>query len=136
MALIKWREGYNTGIAQFDNEHHKIVELINLMFEAVRDKSGKEVTEKVCNDAVAYTGYHFDNEEKAMQAAGYPGLEEQIAEHSRLKAEALRFQAMISTNFPEGTSEFYRFLRDWLIKHIQECDKKYGPYLQDKKEAE
>jgi hemerythrin len=131
MAVIKWQEGFNTGVAQFDNEHHKIVELIDLMFTAIRDKSGKEVTEKACNDVLAYTGYHFDNEEQAMQAADYPELAEHVAEHGRLKAEALRFQAMINTNFPEGTSEFYRFLRDWLVKHIQDCDKKYGPYLQN-----
>jgi hemerythrin len=130
MSVIKWREGYNTGVAQFDNEHRKIVELIDLMFAAIRDKSGKEIVEKVCNDVVAYTGYHFDNEEQAMRAVGYPGLDEQVGEHNRLKAEALRFQETINTNFPEGTSEFYRFLRDWLVKHIQDCDKKYGPYLQ------
>ncbi len=131
MTVIKWHESYNTGVAQFDTEHHKIVELIDSMFAAIRDKSGKEITEKACNDVVAYTGYHFDNEEKAMQAVEYPELAEHRAEHSRLKAEALRFQEMINTNFPEGTSEFYRFLRDWLVKHIQDCDKKYGPSLQD-----
>jgi hemerythrin len=131
MASIKWREGYDTGVAQFDMEHHKIVELIDSVFAAIRDKSGKEIVEKACNDVVAYTGYHFANEEQAMQAVGYPDLTEHIAEHSRLKDEALRFQAMINTNFPEGTSEFYRFLRDWLVTHIQDCDKKYGPYLQD-----
>lgn len=131
MAVIKWREGYDTGVAQFDMEHHKIVELINSMFAAIRDKSGKEITEKACNDVVTYTGYHFANEEQAMQAVGYPDLASHIAEHNRLKDEALRFQAMINSNFPEGTSEFYRFLRDWLVTHIQDCDKKYGPYLQD-----
>jgi hemerythrin len=131
MAVIKWHDGYNTGVAQFDNEHHKIVELIDIMFAAIRDKSGKEVTLKACNDVVAYTGYHFDNEEQAMQAAGYPELTEHVTEHGRLKAEALRFQETISNNFPEGTSEFYRFLRDWLVNHIQERDKKYGPYLEN-----
>lgn len=29
MTLIKWRESYNTGVAQFDREHHKLVELID-----------------------------------------------------------------------------------------------------------
>lgn len=135
MALIKWREGYNTGVAQFYNEHRKIVELINLMLEAIRDKGGKEIIEKVYNDVVAYTGYHFDNEEKAMHVAKYFDIAKQIPEHSRLKAEALRFQEIINSNFSEGTSEFYRFLRDWLINHIQECDKKYGPYLQDNEKA-
>lgn len=131
MSVIKWRDTYDTGVAQFDNEHHMIVELIDALFTAIRDKNGKDIVVKACKDVVAYTGYHFDNEEKAMQSAGYPELEKHVAEHDRLKAEALKFQEIINANFPEGTSDFYRFLRDWLITHIQDCDKKYGPYLQD-----
>jgi hemerythrin-like metal-binding protein len=134
MTVIKWRDTYNTGVAQFDMEHHKIVELINTMYGVIRDKSGKEITEKACSEVLSYAGYHFDNEEQAMQAVDYPGFQEHIAEHSRLKAEAVKLQGIISANFPEGTAEFYRFLRDWLVEHIQECDKKYGAYLKDKKE--
>lgn len=135
MTVIKWRESYNTGVEQFDKEHHKIVELIDVMFTAIRDNSGKEVTEKACQEVVSYTGYHFENEEKAMQVVNCPGLKEHIDEHNRLKAEALQFQAKINADFPEGTTEFYRFLRDWLIEHIQECDKKYGPYLNSPAES-
>lgn len=129
MTVIKWRDAYNTGVEQFDMEHHKIIELIDKMYEAVRDKSDKDVAEKACNDILAYTVYHFANEEEAMKSVNYPGLEEQLAEHTRLKKEAARLQATIKSNFPEGTVEFYHFLRDWLIDHIQKCDKKYGPYL-------
>ena len=129
MTVINWRDSYNTGVAQFDREHHKIVDLIDVMFAAIRDKSGKEVVEKACNEVLSYTGYHFENEEKAMQSVNYPGLKEHIDEHNRLKAEALQFQMKINADFPEGTTEFYRFLREWLVEHIQECDKKYGPYL-------
>ena len=46
MSVIKWRESYNTGIEQFDMEHHKIVELIDAMFAAIRDKSSKEVVRR------------------------------------------------------------------------------------------
>lgn len=135
MTIIKWRDTYNTGVAQFDLEHHKIVELINIMFEVVRDKSGREATEKACNDVLEYTVYHFTNEEQAMQEANYPALEEHRAEHSRLKAEAAQFTTVIHDSFPAGTAEFYRFLREWLIEHIQECDNKYGPYLKTAAES-
>jgi hemerythrin len=136
MAIIKWRDSYDTGVDQFDREHHKIVELINTMFVAIRDKSDKDVTICACNDVLSYAQYHFANEEEAMQAVNYPGLEEHIAEHTRLKAEAVKFQTIISDNFPEGTTDFYRFLREWLVKHIEGCDMKYGPYLKSAPAAE
>ena len=131
MTIIKWRSSYDTGVDQFDLEHHKIVELIDMMFSAVRDKAGKEVTEKVCNDILSYAEYHFANEEQAMRAIGYPELDEHIAEHARLKREAEKFQIIINNNFPDGVNEFYRFLREWLVDHIQGSDMKYGPYLKN-----
>ena len=129
MDVIKWRDSYNTGVEQFDIEHHKIVELINMMFVAIRDNAGKEVTEKACEDVISYTKYHFTNEEQAMKTANYPGLPEQLSEHARLKENAEKFQMIIRNNFPEGRNDFYRFIREWLINHIQGCDMKYGPYL-------
>lgn len=132
MTIIKWRDAYNTGVEQFDREHHKIVELANTMFEVVRDKNNKEITEKACSDVLEYTVYHFANEEQAMQDAEFPGLEEHKAEHRRLKAEAEKFAGIIHDTFPKGAADFYRFLRDWLINHIQDCDHKYSPYLNKK----
>jgi hemerythrin len=129
MTVIKWRDSYNTGVEQCDREHHKLVELIDMMYTAIRDNSGKEVTQKACSDVLAYAQHHFANEEQAMREAKYPELEDHIAEHVRLKNEAMKFQTIIDNNFPEGANEFYRFLRKWLVDHIEGCDMKYGPYL-------
>jgi hemerythrin-like metal-binding protein len=86
MSIIKWRDAYNTGVAQFDREHHKLVELIGIMFEVVRDKSGKEMVEKAYQEVLSYTEYHFANEEQAMKDAHYPEFEEHVAAHARLRS--------------------------------------------------
>jgi hemerythrin-like metal-binding protein len=110
MSVIKWRDSYDTGIDQFDREHHKIVELINTMFVAIRDKSGREVIEKVSDDVLSYTVYHFANEEQMMEITGYPEFDQHVAEHVRLRQEAEKFQTIISTSFPVGVNELYRFI--------------------------
>ena len=65
-----------------------------------------------------------------MAAADYPAIEEHRTEHAKLREKAITFQSTITERYPEGVTEFYHFLREWLIKHIQECDQKYGPFLQ------
>lgn len=132
MAIIKWRDSYNTGVEQFDDEHQKIVELINTMFEVVRDKSDKEITEKVCREMLTYTEYHFSNEEQAMESVSYPHLEEHVAEHNRLKEKVQEFQLITDDDFSKNASELYRFLREWLLDHIMVVDKKYSTFLKDK----
>lgn len=135
MTVIRWRDSYNTGVAQFDREHHKLVELIDVMYGAVRDKSGKEVVAKACAELIDYTVYHFDNEELAMAAVHYPGLDEHKTEHKRLKQEAEAFLERINSSFPDGATELYHFLRDWLVNHIQDCDKKYSSSLTEMKDT-
>lgn len=52
-----------------------------------------------------------------------------LIEHSQ------SFQLRINSSFPDGTMELYHFLRGWLVDHIQDCDKKYGPYLKEMKDT-
>ncbi len=126
MSVIKWRDSYNTGVEQFDKEHHKIVELINEMFLAMRDKAGQDQVEKLLNEVVSYAGYHFDNEEKAMAESNFEELETHRQEHEKLKEETERFHGLLEEDFNNGTKIFYKFLREWLTNHILDCDMKYS----------
>ncbi len=38
MALIKWRDSYATGIPEMDDEHREIIDIINTLYEMIRDK--------------------------------------------------------------------------------------------------
>ena len=129
MSIIQWRDSYNTGVEQFDREHHKIVELIDVLFTCVRDKKESSEVTKAIAELVQYTTYHFDNEEQALEQAEYPELESHREEHRRLKEQALEFQAIGQTIEREKVREFYQFLRVWLIDHIIGCDKKYSDFL-------
>ena len=129
MALIKWRESYCTGVEQFDMEHNKIVELVNAMYGAIRDKAPQEDVEKLLAEVITYTEYHFENEEKMMEDSGFDGLEEHRQEHQRLKEETKAFGKLLEEDFVTGTRELYRFLREWLMDHILECDMKYSGKL-------
>ena len=136
MVTIKWLDVYNTGVELFDNEHHQVVELMNTVLAALLNKGDKEIFEKVCDDLIVYTEYHFAHEEKAMALANYPGIEEHIADHKWLKQEVGKFQEIVKNNFPEGTKELYVFLRQWLIDHIQIVDKQYSSYLMNLDKAD
>lgn len=136
MSIIKWRDSYNTGVARFDQEHHKIIELIDVLYVALRDNLDKEMIEKVCQEAITYTVVHCTNEEQALASINYLGLEEQKTAHLQMKEEVKKFQSLIATNYREGATGLYKFLRDWFINHILACDKKYGPYLHDVKDPD
>jgi hemerythrin len=78
--------------------------------------------------AVEYAQTHFYTEEKYMKQTNYPDLAVHKEEHDsfvKSVVQALR-------DFEDGKSEplaLARFLKNWLLTHIAESDKKYGPYL-------
>lgn len=131
MSVIKWRESFNTGVDQFDEEHKKIVDLIQRLFDALKTGQ-KDDCATIIDELTSYTEYHFSNEEKVMTEVGYPGLEEHCQEHRDLIAQAASFQELGESMSREQLGEFYQFLRDWLVNHIIGCDKKYGEYIQEK----
>ncbi len=131
MTFINWRDSFNTGVERFDQEHHKLVELIDTMYHAIRDKSGKEVVAQACTDLIAYVDYHFTNEEQAMTAVAYPELEAHKAAHASLRDKTMNFQLRIASDDPEVAIQFYHFLRQWLENHIKVHDRAYGPALKN-----
>lgn len=132
MTLIKWREGYATHVAQFDDEHKRLVTLINDLAEAIRDKRGEEVLQHIFNELAAYVQTHFAHEEEEMARFGYPGLGEQQESHAKLKARVHELQERFARGDKQVIQELYELLRFWLIDHILEVDQKYGEFFQGK----
>ena len=132
MAVIRWRDSYDTGVEAVDMEHRKLVGLIEAMHINIRDSEPQETVEKVITEIVEYTQHHFKNEEVLMQDEQYPQLEEHKKEHQALIEEVAVFKERLFNNYPEGKQDLYRFLREWLVNHILDSDKKFGEYVSGK----
>lgn len=70
-VLARW-EPYETGIVALDNEHRRLVEGVNQLYEAVRDKRGEEVLGEILTMLETYTIDHFQHEEKLMAEYHFP----------------------------------------------------------------
>ena len=104
MAVISWKEIYETGIATLDNEHRALVAEINRLYEAIRDKRGDEVLGEILTMLESYTVNHFQHEEKLMAEYHYPGLEE----HQRAHQELIDAVQEIKVRAASGKEEIAR----------------------------
>jgi hemerythrin len=129
MGLIKWNEYYSVKVDEIDNQHKKLIDLINQMFDAMKAGKGKEVMGDVLSELVEYTKYHFATEEGLLRQAGYPELKE----HHMIHEELTRRTNNLKTEFDKGndpvTMDVMLFLSNWLNVHILEVDKRYVEYL-------
>jgi hemerythrin-like metal-binding protein len=129
MAFLNWTPDLSVGIDRIDQQHKKIVALLNELYEAMQAGQGREALGKVLNDLLLYTKTHFAAEEQAMAAHGYPDYEEHRRRHEKMALKVKELHAQFRDGSLTSPIQITNFLKDWLAKHIRETDKKYGPFL-------
>lgn len=133
MPLMEWTDKLSVGVAQFDAEHKKLVGMVNELFDAVQSGHGKEALGKILDGLIAYTKTHFANEERLLQQHGYGDLAAHKREHEALAQQVVDVQRKYHAGATATLSmEVMNFLKNWLVKHIQGSDRKYGVYLNAK----
>jgi hemerythrin len=131
--FVVWKDDYSVGIEMIDNDHRKLLNLINQFQTAVFYRTGKEFEREAFDALVDYTRTHFQREEELMKEYGYPDFEAHQAEHRKMIAQVEACMAQYKT---EGRQVQLKravvFLRNWLINHINGTDQAYSKFLRDK----
>ena len=125
MALIDWTPGLNLGVEEIDNQHRKLVAMINALNDAMRQGKGNAILGKIIDGLIAYTGAHFKTEEKYFAQVDYPGRLEHVGEHNAFVKKVSDFRAGFAKGKLGLSIEVIQFLSDWLKEHIQGSDRKY-----------
>jgi hemerythrin len=132
MELIQWNDKYSVNIAEVDEQHKKLIGLINRLADAMSVGKGPKVLGKVLTELIDYTVYHFSTEENLFRQHGYPGADQHKQEHADLTAEARKLLKEFDAGNWMLTIDTLKFLSNWLNNHILSEDKKFGPFLIEK----
>ena len=132
MPIMSWSDAYSTGIAEIDQQHKKLIDLINSLHDAMSKGHGKEVLGKILGELITYCASHFAVEEKLFDKHGYPDAAEHKEKHQKMTSKVLDLQKQFAQGKATLTLEVMDFLQQWLDKHILGTDKKYGPFLNSK----
>jgi methyl-accepting chemotaxis protein len=129
--LIHWSPDFSVGVEKFDQQHRRLVDLVNELYGALRSGKANEALGTIFTELVEYTQNHFADEEAFMRVNRYPGLDEHLHLHQVLVEQVSKYYA----RFNEGGSlgvEMMNFLKDWLLNHISKVDMAYGKALGDR----
>ena len=129
---IEWQDSYSVGINSIDQQHKKLVNLINQLQTAVDYSTGEEFEREALDELVKYTKTHFAHEESLMQQYGYPDYEPHTAEHKKMIGIVEDVLTEYDQDKERAILSALNFLRDWLINHINGTDKQYSSFLIEK----
>ncbi len=132
MPLFNWSEKFLTNVKELDEQHKKLVSLINNLHDAMTKGKGKEIMGKILNELADYTDYHFKTEEKLLEKHAYPDYAKQKSAHDSFTKKVLDLKDRYHKGQTTISVEVMNLLSDWLKDHILRLDKAYGPFLNEK----
>ncbi|TVR91519.1 MAG: hypothetical protein EA428_05580 [Spirochaetaceae bacterium] len=130
--MLKWSEDYAVSVRVFDEHHKKLFTLVDKLYQGLQAGTSREALITLFDELIDYTGYHFATEEKAFEHFDYPGCEEQKKQHADLVRRVIDLRADMEKGKSMVSVEVMEMLRDWLVKHIKGCDKKYAAFFADR----
>jgi hemerythrin-like metal-binding protein len=131
--LFPWNSRLIIGIDSIDEQHRKLVMLINDLHQAMKSKVGTAESGRILDELAEYTRYHFDFEEKLFDHHTYPAAAAHVSEHRALVEKVNAFREDFRMGRAGLSMDLMYFLSDWLRQHIMKTDKAYVPFFKGKK---
>ncbi len=130
--FVVWKDEYSVGIETIDDDHRKLLDLINRLQTAVHYNNGESFEREAMKELIDYTKYHFAREEQFMEECDYADFASHKREHARMVEDLNEMLADYEGSRPVVIEKVADFLQDWLIRHIKVSDQKYAPCLREK----
>ena len=119
-----------SGVTEIERQHHELVGMLNKLNEAARHDAPLERVERLIDEVIAYTGFHFAAEERLMDQSGYAEIEAHKEKHRQLLHDALKFKEKLRYI---GEHEFVDWFNHWpfakIHAHIVYADRQVEDYI-------
>ena len=125
--IFPWSVNFETGIKQIDEQHKKLVGIINLLAANLVNGSADIILNEIFNDLAKYADFHFKEEEKIWLK--YFKDDSWHLEHDTTHTSFIEEVVTIKNNkdnkhLDDVIQEIISFLTHWLAYHILESDKR------------
>ncbi|MGQ9367448.1 bacteriohemerythrin [Azospirillum sp. ST 5-10] len=114
-----WRTEYEIGDATIDSQHRMLLDLANLLSDALRRGKGDAVVRNALAALRLYAVTHFRDEEAYFAEIGSPFLAEHRREHRALAAELNALSGVAAAADPEALE---RWVEGRLVSHLKADD--------------
>jgi hemerythrin len=129
MEAIAWVSDFEVGVQSIDEQHKRLVEMLNTLGQAIGTGQGKDVIMGIVEEMKHYAVYHFKTEEDAMEAKDYPKRSQHKQEHDTFIEQVLDAADALESGGKITPGEVWIFLHKWLVEHILDSDKAMGLHL-------
>jgi two-component system, NtrC family, sensor kinase len=126
-----WDNKFNTGVDIVDEQHRKLVDLINRLGSISAHLTSTEELGAILTELANYTVYHFNTEEELMKQYDVDATHQNIhiKAHQHFTAQVM-VAAKILLSSTDVTNQLIapllKYLTNWLVQHILGSDARMG----------
>lgn len=127
IQIFPWNDNFETGVPQIDEQHQRLVQLVNLLASHLAYQSDIPTLNKIFDELADYAVYHFQTEEEIWhQYMPSDPLETKHKEmHDNFVNDVTRLRDEENTKPLNAVVEdILLFLTHWLAFHILDSDKR------------
>ncbi|HJP19413.1 MAG: hemerythrin [Gammaproteobacteria bacterium] len=114
MALFIWTEKFISGLQEIDQQHKKIVDLINALNDIKNEEERNINLYEIIIELISYTKTHLSYEENLLKQQECPELASHKLEHEQLVKRTVDFQQKFIEGGTGLATEISLLLNDWL----------------------
>lgn len=127
LGYFSWKGELSTGFVLFDRHHKKIIDLGNMLHEAVRYRD-PDLSSEAMRLLLEYAQAQFVFEEKVLEKCSYPYLPEHRAVHQRFLKKLTSYCERRDVS-DEAARKLLSELRLWVDNHVHRDDQHYMPMV-------
>lgn len=125
--VFPWNANFETGIPAIDDQHKKLVDLLNDLTDTLVSGDNVEL-ERVFDELAGYAAWHFESEEEVW-APCFGDDDDWLARHHETHASFLPTVIELKQQYAdkplrETLEHIVKFLIRWLAHHIIDSDKR------------
>lgn len=127
MGRVAWEQMYSLHIAEIDEQHKKLVDFSNDIYDKLDNPSfSLDEFDDFYDKLQEFADWHFGTEERYFAKFQYAGAPEHIREHNKIKDRIMELKAeFLKTRKQDTIFATLKLFDDWLSVHIMEYDQKY-----------
>jgi len=123
--MIKWGDKYSVDISMIDEEHKKLIGILNKAVFAKEHNDNPEEIKEVLGEMVEYSHKHFSTEEACMIKFNFPEYQSHRNEHLDFTDKTIASNNKLVRGYYQIANELLEYLKQWLANHIQVTDRQY-----------
>ncbi|MCB9946933.1 MAG: hemerythrin family protein [Rhodospirillaceae bacterium] len=127
--MANWTADLGIGIRGIDEDHARLVFLINELDDAVSARRSALAVRELLEELLAATGAHFCREEQVMRRARYPGLTAHKHQHDALLKELRLMVRAVEGGQRRIDAQTIDWLRIWMSGHVRGQDREMAQFL-------